>query len=33
MSEKEYTSYRFNATMNPADEQLTELMHRAAEDA
>lgn len=33
MSEKEYTSYRFNDTTDPTDEQLAELMHRAAEDA
>ena len=33
MSEKEYTSYRFNDTTDPSDEQLAELMRRAAEDA
>ena len=33
MSEKEYTSYRFNDTTDPTDEQLAELMHRAGEDA
>ncbi|MCH5222262.1 MAG: hypothetical protein J1F05_08085 [Muribaculaceae bacterium] len=33
MSEKEYTSYRFNDTTDPTDEQLAELMRRAAADA
>ena len=33
MSEKEFTSYRFNDLTDPTDEQLEELMRRAAEDA
>ena len=33
MSEKEFKSYRFNAETDPTDEQLAELMRRAAEDA
>ena len=33
MSEKEFTSYRFNDETDPTDEQLAELMRRAAEDA
>ena len=33
MSEKEFTSYRFNDQTDPTDEQLAELMRRAAEDA
>ena len=33
MSEKEFKSYRFNDETDPTDEQLAELMRRAAEDA
>ena len=33
MSEKEFTSYRFNDETDPTDEQLAELMRRAAKDA
>ena len=33
MSDKEFKSYRFNAETDPTDEQLAELMRRAAEDA
>ena len=33
MSEKEFTSYRFNDLTDPTDEQLAELMRRAAQDA
>lgn len=33
MSEKEFLSYRFNDVTDPTDEQLAELMRRAAEDA
>ena len=33
MSEKEFKSYRFNDETDPSDEQLAELMRRAAEDA
>ena len=33
MSEKEFTSYRFNDETDPTDEQLAELMRRAAQDA
>ncbi|MCH5234172.1 MAG: hypothetical protein J1E16_02685 [Muribaculaceae bacterium] len=33
MSEKEFTSYRFNDQTDPTDEQLAELMRRAAQDA
>ena len=33
MSEKEFKSYRFNDRTDQTDEQLAELMHRAAEDA
>ena len=33
MSEKEFKSYRFNDRTDPTDEQLAELMRRAAEDA
>ena len=33
MSEKEFKSYRFNDQTDPTDEQLAELMHRAAEYA
>ena len=32
MSEKEFKSYRFNDETDPTDEQLAELMRRAAED-
>ena len=33
MSEKEFKSYRFNDETDPTEEQLAELMRRAAEDA
>ena len=33
MSEKEFKSYRFNDQTDPTDEQLSELMRQAAEDA
>ena len=33
MSEKEFKSYRFNDETDPTDEQLAELMRRAAQDA